>query len=400
MSSELNRASLRGPEEWEDWELRFKTQAIDLQLWDHITDNEELLIRPVRPQLASYEKQAQPRPRGRRSQTEDPEEEPLPSELTEQGRAGYQVDMQLYIQYEKEFKEQNRSVQQLRKWVMESVAPHFARVACKPEETLNQWYSNLKKHVGISDEKAMVIAYEKYKEALKPLTKSKDWSAWLMNWEKAMLMAEEKNVPEVFITPIWTKEFFKAVIPIAEHWALTCKMTHKTQIEKGLLTFRDIANDFREYMGTMRISSQKGIVPKVAKGAFGPTYAGQDTPDQGAAEDAQSDSAEVVAPTQRRRNKRPLDKHRTPEEEEMSSGITCVACGLFHPLSKCYYVFPDKAPNWFKENPEVRALVDEQLKENTSLREQIQKLKGKKPRTTRKPRPKPKQSQSQPEEEE
>jgi hypothetical protein len=194
-----------------------------------------------------------------------------------------------------------------------------------------------------------------------------------------MLLAEEKKVPEALTTHIWTKEFFMAVAPIAEHWA-TFRMTHKMQIEKGLLTFRDVANDFREQMGTIRSTSQKGIVPKVAKGAFGPTYAGHDTPDQGTLGDAQ-DSAEVAS-TRRRRSKGPLGKRRMPEEEEMSSSVSCVACGLFHSLSKCYYVFPDKAPTWFKENPEIRASVDEQLKDNTSLKEQIQRLKGKRSRST------------------
>jgi hypothetical protein len=192
-----------------------------------------------------------------------------------------------------------------------------------------------------------------------------------------MLLAEEKKVPDALSTPIWTKEFFIAVAPIAEQWTSTFRMTHKMQIEKGLLTFRDVANDFRECIG-MRFS-QKGIVPKVAKGAFGPTYAGQDTPDQSTIGDAQ-ESAEVAS-TRRRCSKGPLGKRRAPEEEEESSGVSCVACGLFHPLSKCYYAFPEKAPNWFKENPEIRASVNEQLKSDTSLKEKIQRLKAKRSRS-------------------
>jgi hypothetical protein len=179
MSSEASKTYLRGPEDWEDWETEFKTMAIDVQLWDNITDDEPLLEKPKKPQIASY--QTQTRTRAGRSQTIEAEEASLPSEIGEQGRLAFQMDMQWYIQEEKEFKEQNKAVQKLRRWTMDTVASHYVRVACKPDDTINQWYDNLKKHVGITDTRGLLLAHEKYKEALKPLTKPKEWSTWIMN---------------------------------------------------------------------------------------------------------------------------------------------------------------------------------------------------------------------------
>ena len=60
--------------------------------------------------------------------------------------------------------------------------------------------------------------------------------------------------------------------------------------------FQVIANDFHEEMRSLLQFSQKGNGLKVAKGAFGPTYARQDNPDQGATGDAQHNSTEVEAP--------------------------------------------------------------------------------------------------------
>jgi hypothetical protein len=374
-SSELSKVFLRTPEDWTRWERQFKTQAIDLSLWDHISHNEPLLRKPQKPQLASYQRQGQvpaARGRGARSQTIDSESGPstTPGELSDSGRITYQTDIQLYIQEEKEFKEQARSIQSLRKWVMESIAPHYGEVACEPEETLYQWYDNLKKHAGISDSKEFDIAHERYRVAIQPLTKPKDWPTWLATWEKAMLLGSQNQTPEALSIRVWTKDFFKAIQPIAESWVVPIRVTYKVQIERGELTFRDLANDFREYMG-MRFS--QGRVPIVAKGAFGPTYAGQDTPDQSTLEDAQG-SAGVASI-------RHHGKRGVPEEEEMSSGLPCSACSQSHRLPKCYYIFPDKAPEWWKENPEVRALVDSQLKENATLIEQVRQLKSKRPRS-------------------
>jgi hypothetical protein len=123
-----------------------------------------------------------------------------PSELANQDRLGYQLDMQLYIQEEKEFKEQTRSAQKLRKWVMNLVASYYVLVAYEPEEMLHQWYNNLKIHVGISNAKAEQTACDQYKEALKPLMKLKDWSNWLSNWEKAIFLAKKNKVLEAFST--------------------------------------------------------------------------------------------------------------------------------------------------------------------------------------------------------
>jgi hypothetical protein len=380
MSSEANKAFLRTPEDWTRWERQFKTQAIDLSLWDHIAQNGPLLRKPQRPQIASYQRQGQTlasssssRGRGLRSQTIESESGPSTTQsvLSDSGRITYQTDVQLYIQEEKEFKEQNRSIQLLRKWVLESIAPHYGEVACEPEETLYQWYDNLKKHAGISDSKEFDIAHERYREAIRPLTKPKEWSTWLATWEKAMLLGKQNKTPEALSIRVWTKDFFKAIQPVAESWVIPMRVTYKAQIERGELTFRDLANDFREYMATS--GPNQRIIPKVAKGAFGPTYAGQDTPDQGTFEDAQR-SAEVASI-------RHHGKRGAPEEEETSSGLPCSACSQNHRLSKCYYIFPDKAPEWWRENPEIKALVDSQLKENATLKEQVKLLKGKRSRS-------------------
>ena len=222
----------------------------------------------------------------------------------------------------------------------------------------------MERHVSDSEYETQISARERYQEALKPLTKSKDWSKWLANWETAITLAQEKNIPEASSPVSWVTEFFTAVRPIAETWTTSYRVTQRQSIEKGLITYRDIAHDFREEMRSMRFGL-KGKLPNIAKGAFGPSYAGQDNPDQDAG-DAQN-SAEGASQRSRRR---PTKRTRAPDEDINSpSTVTrsCEACGLSHPISNCYYVFPEKAPRWFTENPEIRLAVDDALQKDAAL---------------------------------
>src|SRR5438045_2471425 len=134
-------------------------------------------------------------------------------------------------------------------------------------ESLAQWYGNLKEHVSTSDIRSQISAQEQYKDALKPLTKSKDWSNWLSNWEKAISLAQKKKVPEALSTSAWVMDFLLAVRPIAEHWMMSYRITQKQQIEKGLIMFRAIANDFCEEIGSMHFGQKGRTLPNIAKGA-------------------------------------------------------------------------------------------------------------------------------------
>ena len=166
-------------------------------------------------------------------------------------------------------------------------------------------------------------------------------------------------------TSAWVTDFLVAVRPVAEHWTTSYRITQEQQIDKGLVTFRAIANSFCTEIGLMRFRVRR---PSIAKGAFGPLYAGQDNPDQDATRDAQHNSREGDA-VQRRR--RPSKRTRLLDEDISSTGRSCVACGLPHPIANCFYVFPEKAPQWFHKNPEVRSAVDSLLKSDTVLQEEV-----------------------------
>jgi hypothetical protein len=217
---------LNGPNDWDSWNHQFRIKARSELLWDHIEKGEQLLERPGMPTLATYQRQPASSSRSQTVEAEGSQSAqptPLPSrvsELSAQSRTAWQQDMAQFAYLDKQFRDQNSRIQKLRDWVTETVAPHYVEVACDPDENPRQWYANLKRTVGVSDSRSQISAREEYKEAIKPLTKPKDWQNWLSNWEKAMNLGRKKNVAEALNTSAWAIDFLIAVQPIAEQWTI------------------------------------------------------------------------------------------------------------------------------------------------------------------------------------
>ena len=114
-----------------------------------------------------------------------------------------------------------------------------------------------------------------------------------------------------------------SVRPIANNWATSYRISKLEQIEKGSITSLDLAHNFCQEMSSQVCFGQKGRTPTIAKGAFGPSYAGQDNPDQ----DANGDAQNSVEKGGRRQKKR-LAKYTRMSDKDDKSDCSYVACSL------------------------------------------------------------------------
>jgi hypothetical protein len=93
------------------------------------------------------------------------------------------------------------------------------RTACKPTENIRQWYSNLTGQVGVSEARQRQDARDKYRTALKPLSKApKDILAWFSNWERSISFAKEKGVAEAQYPTDWFADFAITVKLFMDRW--------------------------------------------------------------------------------------------------------------------------------------------------------------------------------------
>jgi len=80
----------------------------------------------------------------------------------------------------KEYRLHTENVRKLKEWVFESAVNSYKESCCKSDQSIKDWYRNLKEAVGSTTRMQRDIAIAQYQEALKP-PKSKDLLKWIDN---------------------------------------------------------------------------------------------------------------------------------------------------------------------------------------------------------------------------
>jgi hypothetical protein len=272
-----------------------------------------------------------------------------------------------------------------------------------------EWYKNLKTAAGIDTRSEENNAREKYKEALKT-PEMKDLTTWVDLWEKTMTVAKKKKVVETTKTSIWFQDFLAAIRGALPMWASAYGISKDPQVEDGTLDYRKVANDLRREAGQY---TEAKNASKIDKGSFGPAFAGeedqqpggdvQETPDRGDVQETSDEDFEDAIERTRGPQSKGKQKcntvslkrkhssgetpgmtyrvnegqHPRQKRFKLSSGETpgkvCRACEGFHSTQRCYYLFPEKAPEEWTPKPHIQNLVEQNLKDDSTLEEEIKR---------------------------
>jgi len=339
--------------DWPDWNATFQGRARRAFLWEYIDpDNNDPPTFMNPPELPDIH---------------------IPSTSGVQTRSGSATtdtrsisedDKFLLRFYEirlRKFEKQAAAISELSNWVESTVGQNIRRQACLPNEDLRQWYKNLKKTMLVDTKMLLSGAREKYRKFMHPLSKApKDIIKWTSDLEEMIIRSARDGLDDAKRPSTWftdltrcTKSFLGLRLDL---WALK----FESQIDDETLDIRDITNRIRLEAEKDSFDS-KGS--KVVRGGFGPAAPVPDgsTP-TGPTLNGTDDPKDHQAIA---RNKR---------KRMSTAGKTCKACGQFHQLAKCFYVFQHKLPSWFKEDPAVRKTVDQNLATDTSLVEEIARL--------------------------
>jgi hypothetical protein len=168
-------------------------------------------------------------------------------------------------------------------------------------------------------------------------------------------------------------------------WTKAYRLTKSEEVEKGTLSYRTLANDFRKAVQASRTDAKPS---RVAKGSFGPTFAQQHAEEETYASDA---SIKAMPRWKRQSNKRTPDSQeamaagkgkRRHSRAFLPTGRQCRACEQRHDFRSCFYLFPNKAPEGFKPKGLVKQRVEENLKNDNGLAEEVKRLRKSMDNTT------------------
>ncbi len=368
------------PQDWDRWTHALKIQAEDRGLWDHITLRTPLLEEPVPPEIddihipnsrpargrsstraSAASTRTQSRNAGESSGSHTPTaNEPSELDIARENQIYFGMAIQSYQVKEKLYTKQQTGLLAIKSWFEKTVAAHHYQVACQAGKPIWQWYQNLEDQAGMDESEAKEIARKEYRAALKPLIRPRDWTSWLETWQKAMTRAENRGIIEATTPDAFVPEFLQAVQPVAENWASTYKQITDRSNSIDNISRSSLTSAFRKEM-----MSRLDIIPRrVGKGAFGVTFGDEESPDQTKGRDRRRPTP---PPTMRKRERAATDI-RDP----------CETCGLKHGLAHCFYVFPERAPAWFKGIPEIQARVDQRLETDSALKAKVRGLQLKK----------------------
>src|SRR5215471_17215186 len=153
------------------------------------------------------------------------------------------------------------------------------------------------------------------------------------------------------------------------------------KVENGTLSYRILANDFRKEIKALRTNAK---VSRVAKRSFESIFAGQDAEEK---TDASDTSTKAISKRKKKKTgKQSQDTQNTRERKRQHSQTTdqttsslagrikCHACEQDHDFHHCYYLFPKKAPDFFKSKKTLKLLIEQNLKDDNGLAEKVKRL--------------------------
>ncbi|EAQ91982.1 hypothetical protein CHGG_00217 [Chaetomium globosum CBS 148.51] len=330
---------LDGPGDWEVWEQDFLSKVKLQRVWDQVQGTKPLRKEPICPEPDQGYATRANAARGAQSATDSTitvasGSRPISvADLTDGGRTRFNEDMATYIRLETLYVQEAKAMAEIGEFVIKTVNPKYRRTCCKADDSISQWYINLKKEVGATTEWGYNKASNDYHEALKPLAKIKDYETFIDKWETAFSVANDKGVAETLNYLSWSRDFFRSIknVPEAVAWGISYRQTKGQDFQEGKLTYRDFAVDFRNEMGLVAPTTMH---KKIGRGAFGPTYADQEANDQNA-----------EGASRGRGGRTRSGKKRTRDNRSFSS--KCMLCDVpGHKIEECFFL-SQQAPTWF-----------------------------------------------------
>jgi hypothetical protein len=398
--SSNEECKLNSQRDWERWNRQFQSSAVAADLWDLIKGQENPIQKPIEPNINSFPRSTTAQTRSQ-SQANNQAAEESPStvqqedpidflDLSANGQKAFTAATTIYENRLRAYNNQRLGIQKLIDLINRTVSPSYLQSCCKPLDKINTWYINLEKMAGTSTIQDYTHAKERYHKALRPLTKIKDYEKWITEWELAIHNAKDKNVANAMRPVDWIEDLFSAVGQVLPEWVNAYRLVSEDKVEAGTLIFRDTAKAMR----TAATHQARAKSTRIAKGAFGSSFAGEEAETLQQRDALEPEKEEPAEKRKRRRrkstkgaNEPPAGRSQStarrecstpPDQENQSSPPSkrrkCQGCGGLHSYRKCFYLFPTLAPEYWVPRAETTKMAKKALEEDEDFAEEIRKL--------------------------
>ena len=263
----------------------------------------------------------------------------------------------------KEYTEEVAAVRKVRDWVSVSVSAGIKQGACKGTDDLRKWYQALRTMMTSTADSDVTWAQETYTNVIACRTKPRDWNEWLRRWEDAVEWGKAHSIPEVATAGLLVAGLKGVVSPFFPQFSLLCSMKYGEAIRtNNLPSFRVLSALVREEIARAKDDARISG-GRVGKGAFNVQLADDDqisatalpTPTAAALPAAAAAPARASQSAAQKSGRGRKRKH----DDDEDSCPACLRDG--HPLSDCWYVFPEKAIERFRPRAALKERVEKRI---------------------------------------
>lgn len=417
---------LRDEHDYRAWYNQFQARCISHNIWEQVNPSTATprLVEPTEPEMPDFSIYA---PSAQLPIGDTPKR---PSDLATVGLRAYKDDLEFYkLQMDRHkvayarYKAEEANIQHITAFIQSTVVAHLQQSCCRPNQSVRDWITNLRAQVGITDEAEREQARQRYHHALRPPRSANSWDTWLAEYNQAATEAETLNVPDTTQFRSVAVDFMSAVNKVAPMWAATFQ---SNGIDQPGITRQTMMRRFREYMmlnhPTTRRSQKAAFVveepsiflaansnadQRVDRDAYyvetGNSHGrkrGRPRYQRTASEESDHDrQAPASSYPQRGRGKSAIAyAHGKTAKADAVSGKSaiayarsskCPACDMGHALRDCFYIYNEKAPEWWEPNPRRAQIVELRREHDTEFQSLLRAQT--RPRTLT---PRPKQSQT------
>lgn len=307
----------------------------------------------------------------------------------------FNQQLKLYEFKMRAYTTESKSIATLKGWVEATVELNLRQTNCEPHEDLRVWYKNLKEAIGNDDFLAQAKATIDFNNFMQPTGRApRDLNKWISDFEAMMMESQSMKVPNSLNAINWFTQLEQVTLPFLGHELEIWRTQYITELKNNTLSFREIANQMRfaVMMDATARKNQKGI----KRGAF---PADTDTP---SFDGEEADQREFQLPNRKKQKaKQPQENPRRsgsqgspsqppshpPSQQRQQSrrggrgSPTCKACGQFHQLTDCWYIFPENAPGWFKPHQAFIDYTKSKMASDKGLALEVERLQRKREET-------------------
>ena len=287
--------------------------------------------------------------------------------LTNAERVTYDQLIKIYQLKMKKYTQQDEKLQKAKELITSRVSDSRSSLL-DPTKGPREWLTKLKRASAVSSGYITQQATENYLAVLRKVPSRTTLDKWISAWELAMSEANKHQTFHTF-SGQWLRDLAMVIKPLSEALHVIFLRDASDPAKSNSKDYLEASVQIRDVLQVRTEDITKG--GRTTRGAaFVTEFDGEPALEED----------DITQESDRPRNRKragteSILRNAPKRKRKKELNMACKACGSkTHPLSKCFYVFPELRFDGFVPNKKLENKVRQILEDNTELEKEIEAI--------------------------